>query len=214
MRTRNGPFRWQLGTTVAASTAVLALLAGCSSGSSSSAGQASTAGTTSAATSAAASAAATTAAAGSSAAPASSSGTSSAASTAGTPSTAAASLIPAGKTVPLTAIPASVRDNYAGYDSFSKLFGNPYASWTPPPAPWKFCESTSYTGNTWEQGTQAEFTKLVKEAQTMGLAKGALTVADSNGTIALQISQLNNLVDDGCNVIFSVPGSPTASSRR
>lgn len=113
-------------------------------------------------------------------------------------------------TNPLGNIPKSVLPNYAGYQIFSRVYANPYAGWKPPAAPWKFCESTSYSGNTWEQGTQAEYAKLVNELKAMGEAKGSLTVTDSNGTTALQISQLNSLVSEGCNVIFSVPGSPTA----
>ncbi len=42
-----------------------------------------------------------------------------------------------------------------------------------------------------------------------GLAKSNLIVTNSNNNIDVQLSQLNNLVRQGCNVVLSIPSSPT-----
>jgi len=110
----------------------------------------------------------------------------------------------------LNALPASVRQYYQGYQYFTKLLPDAYSSWKPPATPSKFCYNESYLGNTWRQGSLAEYQRLVHQYQKAGLAKGGLTVTNSNGNVDLQLSQLNTLVSEGCNVIISIPGSPTA----
>lgn len=113
-------------------------------------------------------------------------------------------------TVSVGSLPASVQANYQGYQSFSRLFTDPYATWQAPAAPWKICESTTDINNSWSQGTQSEFQKLFGELKAAGLVKGSFVVSISNDTTALQISQINSLVNEGCNAILSIPGSPTA----
>lgn len=112
--------------------------------------------------------------------------------------------------ITLSTLPTSVQQYYKGYQYFTKLLPDPYSSWTPPSPPWKFCENDSYLGNTWRAQSLAEYKKLVAEYQKAGLAKGGLTVTNSDNNVELQLSQLNTLVNEGCNVIFSIPGSPTA----
>ncbi|GGL94726.1 ribose ABC transporter substrate-binding protein [Nakamurella endophytica] len=108
-------------------------------------------------------------------------------------------------------MPAAARDNYAGFENFVKLLPNGYASYKPPAAPWKFCLSESYTGNSWRQNHLAELQRLVKGLADTGKATGDLVVADSNGNTALQISQINNLAGQGCTVIVALPGSADAT---
>jgi ABC-type sugar transport system substrate-binding protein len=113
-------------------------------------------------------------------------------------------------TVPLSSIPASARSNYGDWHAFARLFANPYPNYKAPKPPWKFCESTNYLANGWELGNQAELKALVSQYQKAGLATGGLTTVNSNLSVPQQISQLNSLMSQGCNVIFAIPGSPTA----
>jgi ribose transport system substrate-binding protein len=106
--------------------------------------------------------------------------------------------------------PANVKAEYSGYQEYTKIYGNPLAKYKAPKAPWKFCESTDYLGNGWEQGNQQELADLVKQYQAAGLAKPGLTTENSNQSLSTQITQMNTLISDGCNVIFAVPQSTTA----
>ncbi|HEY0117544.1 MAG TPA: substrate-binding domain-containing protein, partial [Cellulomonas sp.] len=110
----------------------------------------------------------------------------------------------------MDALPKDVQQYYGSYQTFAKLFADPYKGWTPPPAPWKFCLNDSYLGNDWRQGDLAELQRQVKLYEAAGLAIGDLVVTNSDNQIALQLSQFSTLVNEGCNVIFSLPGSPTA----
>ena len=83
------------------------------------------------------------------------------------------------------------------------------ANWTPPKAPWKFCYNDSYQGNGWRQNALDKYKALVEDYKKKGLASGDLVVTNSNNDINVQLSQLNNLVREGCNVILSIPSSPT-----
>jgi ribose transport system substrate-binding protein len=131
---------------------------------------------------------------------------------ASSPTSSASGTTPAStaSTVPLSAIPSSVAANYTGYQSFSKLYTDAYANWTVPKAPWKFCFSIPDVNNSWAVGTQTELTALYKQLLAAKLAKPGFTTDISNDNTALQISQTDSLVSSGCNVILSVPGSPTA----
>jgi ribose transport system substrate-binding protein len=110
----------------------------------------------------------------------------------------------------LNSLPSQVRQYYKGFQYFSKLLPDAYASWKPPKPPWKFCYNESYLGNTWRQSSLAEYQKLVQQYEHAGLAKGGLTVTNSDNNVDLQLSQLNTLINEGCNVLISIPGSPTA----
>ena len=107
-------------------------------------------------------------------------------------------------------VPADARDNYAGSNMFVKLQANPYVSWTPKAGPWKFCLSESYTGNNWRQNHVRELQREVEILATAGIADGELVITDANSNTALQLSQFQNLVDDGCDVMLVLPNSPEA----
>jgi ribose transport system substrate-binding protein len=113
--------------------------------------------------------------------------------------------------IPISKLPASVRASYDGYQHTVKgLLPNPYANWTPKAPPWKFCLNESLLQNGWRQGNLKELQKLNDQYRVAHLAKGSLKVTNSNGNPALQISQFNSLVSAGCDVIFTLPASPTA----
>jgi ribose transport system substrate-binding protein len=112
--------------------------------------------------------------------------------------------------VKVSSLPANVQPNYAESQTFARLFSSAYGAYKVPKAPWKFCESTNYLANGWEISNQAELTALVAQYKQAGLAKGGLTTVNSNLSVPLQITQLNALMSQGCNVIFAIPGSQTA----
>lgn len=107
-------------------------------------------------------------------------------------------------------VPKSVQAYYPGYQYFAKLQKSPYPNYQPPAAPWTFCYNTSYLGNDFQEGVVSELKKLAAEYHKAGLAKAQVLVTNSNGSAALELSQLNSLVQDGCSVIFGLPASATA----
>ena len=109
----------------------------------------------------------------------------------------------------LNQLPEALRPYYAGYWLLAKIGANPYANWTPPKGPWKFCYNDSYQGNAWRQNALDKYKALVEDYKKKGLASGDLVVTNSNNDTNVQLSQLNNLVREGCNVILSIPSSPT-----
>ncbi len=106
-------------------------------------------------------------------------------------------------------VPESLHRYYDGYWYFSQVAADPYKDWTPPKGPWQFCYNDSYQGNNWRAAALAEAQKLVAQYAKAGLAKPDLIVTNSNNNIDVQLSQLNNMVRQGCNVILSIPSSPT-----
>jgi ribose transport system substrate-binding protein len=179
-----GHYRHRLreGIVVCAMVVVSALAAGCGSSGS----QSSSPSTSSSAAAAAATTSATT---------------SSAATASGTSST--------GPTVP-SFIPASVAPLYRDFAEIP-VTQDPIASYKPPKAPWKFCLSESYEGEAFRTGpplgSDGMVAKIVGQFYKEGLATGPLITTNSNLNTATQISQINNLVSEGCNVIMSLPAS-------
>jgi len=102
----------------------------------------------------------------------------------------------------LDSLPASVRDTYAGFWHATRVGPNPYAEWTPPPSPWKFCYSSSYQGNSWRQEGVVVAKDIVDQLTGRGLATGGLLVTDANNSASLQATQITALVQKGCNVVF------------
>lgn len=107
-------------------------------------------------------------------------------------------------------VPEAAQQNYMGSDTFVKLQANPYEGWTPTEGPWKFCMSESYTGNNWRQLHIRELQREVDLMVQQGVATDALQIVDANSNTALQLSQFQQLVDDGCDVIMVLPNSPEA----
>jgi ribose transport system substrate-binding protein len=99
-------------------------------------------------------------------------------------------------------IPAALQKDAAGFWNWMRLGPNPYANWTPPKAPWQFCYSSAYQGNSWRvEGLDA--TKAAwEQLKSQNLVKGSLIVADANNSATQQATQINNMVQQGCQVIF------------
>lgn len=106
-------------------------------------------------------------------------------------------------------IPEQVRDEYMGVADFYDIATNPYEDWTPPAPPWKLCYNDSYAGNSWRQAGLAQAEALNQQLIDAGLSKGELNVTNADNDINTQVSQLNNQVSQGCQVIFTQPASST-----
>ncbi|MGO1974012.1 MAG: substrate-binding domain-containing protein [Propionibacteriaceae bacterium] len=104
----------------------------------------------------------------------------------------------------LEALPESVREHYAGFWNSTRLGPNPYAEWTPAEAPWKFCYSSAYQGNTWRAEALTAAELMTDQLREQGLVEGELVVADANNDGTLQANQINNMVQQGCEVIFAM----------
>ncbi|MFG6448830.1 substrate-binding domain-containing protein [Roseateles sp. BYS180W] len=71
--------------------------------------------------------------------------------------------------------------------------------------PLKWCHSESYQGNPWRVSLAQELKRLV-----LSTPGASFEMADSNGDVSQQISQIRTFIDKKCSVISSVPGSATA----
>jgi len=109
-------------------------------------------------------------------------------------------------------IPAARQALYQGF-SIVPLTRNPLADYKPPKGPLKYCLAESYTKEAFRVGpplgSVGMFKKLVQELQAQGKASGPLVLTDSNNNVSVQLAQMNDLVQQGCNVIFAYPGSAT-----
>ncbi len=78
-----------------------------------------------------------------------------------------------------------------------------------PAKPWRWCHSESYMGNPWRVTFNAELARLVDAAKAAGDVS-EFVVSDSNGDATQQISQIRAFIEQGCSVITTIAGSPTA----
>lgn len=99
-------------------------------------------------------------------------------------------------------VPASVRDAYAGFWHATRIGPNPYADWKAPQAPWKFCYSSAYQGNTWRQEGLDVAKSIVADLDAKGLVDGDLLVSDANNNASLQATQITTMSQKGCDVIL------------
>jgi ribose transport system substrate-binding protein len=104
----------------------------------------------------------------------------------------------------LAALPTSVQDAYAGFWNSTRLGPNPYANWTASKAPWKFCYSSAYQGNSWRVEGLNVAKSIVAQLKTKGLVDGDLIVADANNSASLQATQITTMVQQGCDVILAM----------
>lgn len=116
----------------------------------------------------------------------------------------------AGGEASLSAVPSGARANYAHYSLYAKLYPNAYKNWTPPTGKVKYCLSTFYLGNTFQQGLTTALKQMVTQEAKAGKAQSSLLVENSNNSTATQVSQLNSEIEDGCGVIFLANSSTTA----
>jgi ribose transport system substrate-binding protein len=101
------------------------------------------------------------------------------------------------------------------YDDFSivKVTKDPLADYKPPTGPLKYCLAESYTKQVFRVGpplgSVGMLKALVDQLHKQGKATGPLVMTDSNNNVSVQLSQMNNLVQQGCQVIFTYPGTAT-----
>jgi ribose transport system substrate-binding protein len=72
--------------------------------------------------------------------------------------------------------------------------------------PWKFCFSDSYQGNPWRVAVRQEFERLVQFYQDEGYIE-EFAFLDADNDIPLQNAHILQLVEEECDIIFSIPGS-------
>jgi ribose transport system substrate-binding protein len=99
-------------------------------------------------------------------------------------------------------IPASLQKDADGFWNWMRLGPNPYANWTPPKAPWQFCYSSAYQGNSWRVEGLDAAKGAWSQLKAQNLVKGNLIVADANNNATQQATQINNMVQQKCQVIF------------
>jgi ribose transport system substrate-binding protein len=110
----------------------------------------------------------------------------------------------------IAGLPQGAQDNYERYNLFSKIYPNPYANLKAPTGAVKYCLSLPYLGNTWEQTFQDQVKSMVSKLAASGSAQPQVTVTDANNSVATQISQLNSMLQEGCQVVLANPTSATA----
>ncbi|WP_299471928.1 substrate-binding domain-containing protein [uncultured Roseibium sp.] len=71
-----------------------------------------------------------------------------------------------------------------------------------------WCHSESYQGNPWRVALTNELKRLVQGLVDEGKVS-EFKMTDSNGDVGLEISNIRSLIDADCDIITSVPGSPT-----
>jgi len=113
-------------------------------------------------------------------------------------------------TVGLSAVPTAAQVDYTNYGLYAKLYPNAYKNWTPPTGKVKYCESTFYLGNTYQQSEVTAFKQMVGQEAAAGKAQSGFLVENSNNATATQVSQVQSEIQSGCGVIFIDPGSTTA----
>jgi ribose transport system substrate-binding protein len=99
-------------------------------------------------------------------------------------------------------VPESARDAYAGFWHSTRLGPNPYADWKPSEGPWKFCYSSSYQGNTWRQEGLTVAEGILEQLDEQGLVDGEMIVSDADNNASLQATQINTMVQKGCDVVL------------
>lgn len=83
-----------------------------------------------------------------------------------------------------------------------------YDGFEMPAPPWKFCHAESFMGNPWRVAFNNAYRFWVDRYIEEGLISDFL-FADANLDVALQISQIRNFIDQGCDVITTIAASST-----
>ncbi len=112
--------------------------------------------------------------------------------------------------VDVSAVPAAAKINYTNYQQYAKLYPNAFQNYKPPTGKVKYCESTFFLANTYQQGFLTSLKQTVAQLASQGKADPDLEVQSSNNATATQVSQLQSEVQGGCQVILLQPASTTA----
>ena len=99
----------------------------------------------------------------------------------------------------------------AAYNNYGPPLFDTYKDFKPKNGPpWKVGYSDSFSGNAWRAAALASLQENFAAAKEQGLVEGDLVVTDSNGANDVQIQQMRQMIQDGVDIIFSIPASPTA----
>ena len=99
----------------------------------------------------------------------------------------------------------------AAYNNYGPPLFDTYKDFKPKNGPpWKVGYSDSFSGNAWRAAALASLQQNFAAAKEQGLVEGDLVVTDSNGANDVQIQQMRQMIQDGVDIIFSIPASPTA----
>lgn len=107
---------------------------------------------------------------------------------------------------PISVLPANLQSEYT--NSTSTVVAPDLSNFTPPTGAYKWCHSESFQGNPWRVALTNELKRLVNGLVEAGVVSD-FEMSDSNGDASLQISHIRNFTEKGCDIITSVPGSPT-----
>ena len=109
----------------------------------------------------------------------------------------------------ISSLPSSVRGFYT--DITEPVNASPYASFTPPKAPWNVCFEDSYEGNSWRITVRTQLAALAKSFEASGKV-ASFSYSVSNDSPTLEDSQLRTFIDKGCNLILLEAGSSTGDN--
>lgn len=106
----------------------------------------------------------------------------------------------------MNSLPETLQAEYK--NSTSTVAIPSFDKFTAPTQPWKWCHSESYQGNPWRVALTNELKRLVEGLVADGTVS-SFEMSDSNGDASIQISHIRSFIEKECDIITSVPGSPT-----
>jgi ribose transport system substrate-binding protein len=106
----------------------------------------------------------------------------------------------------ISALPANLAELYPNYPG--EVVPAELPELAAGEGPWKMCHSESYQGNPWRIAMSAELQRLANEFIDAGILS-EWKQTDANGDVPLQITQMQAFIDEGCDIITTVPGSTT-----
>lgn len=106
----------------------------------------------------------------------------------------------------LANLPAELAGLYEG--ALTPIAASAYDEFEAVDGPWSVCFADSFQGNPWRVTVNNELERLAEEFEAAGLvADFKVSVAD--GDVAQQTSQIRAFIDQGCDLILSIPASAT-----
>lgn len=104
-------------------------------------------------------------------------------------------------------LPETLSQSYGGYNATS--VASPYADFKAVKGPWKLCYSESWQGNPWRVQLTKNMRQLADQYRDAGLIS-EFSMSNADNDVARQSQQIRQFADQGCSVIITVAGSPTA----
>ena len=103
-------------------------------------------------------------------------------------------------------LPEDLQKLYVGYPG--EITASELADFPAVEGPWKVCHSESFQGNPWRVAVTNEMQRIADEFAEAGKVS-EFKVSDSNNDTQLQITQMQAFIDEGCDIITTIPGSAT-----